>query len=136
MRRSGVGAGQKLKDVLRVLKRRCCGFGKLVNQPVGSPIQDCEWAAIGEHACKSKGFVGAEDQDNSIGNHSSRGGTLGRPPQGVRKVVLTTKAQGEKGKKYTVGSFVMPNANIPPDVPLTRFVVPLDSLERTDRRPL
>jgi DNA/RNA endonuclease G (NUC1) len=46
------------------------------------------------------------------------------------KVVLTTKAKGEKGKKYAVGSFVMPNVNIPADVPLTRFVVPLDSLEK------
>ena len=46
------------------------------------------------------------------------------------KVVLTTKTRGNGQKEHAVGSFVMPNAYIPPDSPLTRFVVPLDSLER------
>ena len=46
------------------------------------------------------------------------------------KVVLTTKPKSGGKKSHAVGSFVMPNAYIPPEVPLTSFVVPLDSLER------
>jgi len=61
---------------------------------------------------------------------------LGRAPELTAvpthffKIVLTTRAKAGGRKEHSIGSFVMPNAYIPPDSPLTRFIVPLDSLER------
>eukprot|EP00803_Ostreobium_quekettii_P000884 evm.model.scf_616EXC.2 EVM.evm.TU.scf_616EXC.2 scf_616EXC:9726-15614(-) len=58
---------------------------------------------------------------------------IGQPPTLVSvpthfyKVVLAESK--DKPGNCMVGAFVMPNAAIPPDTPLTRFVVPIEDLE-------
>lgn len=60
----------------------------------------------------------------------------GKPPQLVSvpthyyKVVLAENSSGKHGQhSAAVGAFVMPNAPIDPQTPVTAFAVPLEALE-------
>jgi endonuclease G len=60
----------------------------------------------------------------------------GKPPQLVSvpthyyKVVLAENSSGKHGDhRAAVGAFVMPNAPIDPQTPVTAFAVPLEALE-------
>jgi len=62
--------------------------------------------------------------------------TLGKPPSLLHvpthffKVILSeTRARGSGGAGYAVAAFVLPNAAIAAETPLTDFVVPLEALE-------
>jgi endonuclease G len=69
--------------------------------------------------------------------HTTHQTKKGTPPSLVAvpthffKVILADNASGAHGRHTAaLGAFVVPNAPVDPDVPLSAFAVPLDALER------
>eukprot|EP00775_Hariotina_reticulata_P011483 gene11483-11627_t len=75
-------------------------------------------------------------QPDGRGKWEMRHPVIGQPPQMVSvpthyyKVILAENTSGQNGQhRAAVGAFVMPNAAIDPQTPVTAFTVPLESLE-------
>ena len=128
----------RVEKFIRDLTKRCETV-YIVTGPLFLPVRKQERSHNGQvWNIGGGGGSGGDDVDNNnnpaskakyVMNHE----LIGDPPGLVAvpthffKVVL---AEMEGGQRRLLAAFVLPNAPIPATVPLRRFLVPIDSLER------